>query len=72
MATNGVGWGAFFLLARLTLRQRHTAVAAGDVIEDALYEDDADVNSAGDVGQKLVEEIVEGVEAIAGYDADAG
>src|SRR3979490_2786202 len=31
------------------------AVGAGDVVKDALHEDDADVNAAGDVGKKFVE-----------------
>ncbi len=56
----------FFALDCLRPRD---AVAAGDVVEDALHEDDADVNVAGDVGEELVEEIVDGVEGVAGEDA---
>ena len=48
------------------------AVAAGDVIEDALHEDDADVDAAGDVGEELVDEVVDGVEGVAGEDAGDG
>src|SRR5260370_3230603 len=47
-------------------------VAAGDVIEDALDDDDSDVNAAGDVGEELVDEIVDGVEGVAGEDAGNG
>jgi hypothetical protein len=48
------------------------AVGAGDVVKDALHEDDADVNAAGDIGQELAEEIVDGVEGIAGEDTGDG
>lgn len=48
------------------------AVAAGDVVEDSLDKDDADVNAAGDVGKKFGEEIVGGVEGVAGEDAGDG
>ena len=47
-------------------------VAAGDVIEDALHDDDSDVNAAGDVGEELVDEIVDGVEGVAGEDSGDG
>ncbi len=47
-------------------------VAGGDVVEDALHEDDTDVDAAGDIGQELVHEIVDGVEGVAGEDAFDG
>src|ERR1700754_224112 len=47
-------------------------VAAGDVIEDALHDDDSDMNVAGNVGQELVDEIVDGVEGVAGEDTGDG
>ncbi len=34
------------------LRDSADAVGAGDVVKDALDEDDADVNAAGDVGEE--------------------
>ena len=65
MATTGAGLGG---LLGPGLRPAG-AVGAGNVVEDALHEDDSDVNAAGDVGKKLVEEIVDRVEPVAGQDA---
>jgi hypothetical protein len=62
------GWMERAFALRLVLRLQD-ALAAGDVVEDALHEDDAYVNAAGHVGEELVEEIIDGVEAIAGEDA---
>jgi len=47
-------------------------VVAGDVIQNALYDDDADVDAAGKVGEKLVEEAIDGVQSVAGEDAGCG
>jgi len=47
-------------------------VAAGDVIENALNDDDAYVDAAGNVGEKLIEETVDGVQSVAGEDAGEG
>src|SRR6266478_2455886 len=47
-------------------------VASGDVIEDELHDDDSDVNAAVDFGEKLVDEIVDGIEGVAGEDAGDG
>ena len=63
-----MGRGFESLAGRFPRRQ----LLAGDVVEDPLHEDDADVNAAGDVGQELGEEIVDGVEGIAGEDAVGG
>ena len=54
------------------LLRRPAAVDAGNVIEDALHEDDSDVDAAGNVVQELVEEIVGGVQGIASKDAGDG
>src|SRR6266853_6489407 len=58
-------------MGRGFLRPRD-AVAAGDVIEDSLHDDDSDVNVAGVVGEKLVDETVDGIEGVAGEDAGDG
>src|SRR5260370_42347398 len=63
------GWDEVWTLP--ASRPRHT-VAAGDVVEDALHDDDSDVNVAGDVGEELVDETVDRVEGIAGEDAGDG
>src|SRR5271155_5750801 len=61
-----------FSLRWLSLWQSDGAVAASDIVEDALDKDDADVNAAGDVGQELVKEIVDRIEGIAREDSGDG
>src|SRR3981081_3273329 len=63
------GW--YEVLPGRRLRPRNV-VAAGDVIEDALNDDDSDVNVAGDVGEKLIDEAVDGIEGVTGEDAGEG
>src|SRR5690349_13796210 len=48
---------------------RQAALSGGDVIEDLLNEDDADVNAFGDVGKELVDDVVYGIQSQAGCDA---
>jgi hypothetical protein len=52
----------------LFLWDGHSVVAAGDVVQDSLDEDDADMDAAGDVGEVLGEQIVDGVESVTGED----
>ena len=47
-------------------------VDTGDVVDDALHEDDADMNMAGYVWKKLVEEVVYRIECIASKDTGDG
>src|SRR6202789_526931 len=57
---------------RLFLLEGNSVGTAGDIVQDALNEDDADVNVAGDVWEELVEEIVGRVGGVAGNDANDG
>jgi len=50
----------------------HAIGAAGKIVQDSLDEDDANVDVAGDVREEFVEQIVDGVERIAGKDAGDG
>jgi hypothetical protein len=57
---------------RFSLWDRNGAATTGDVVKDALDDDDADVDAAGDIGEELAEEVVDGVEGVAGQDASRG
>jgi len=59
---DGAGFSCLFLL------EGHSVVAAGDVVQDSLDEDDAYMDAAGDVGKELGEQIVDGVESVTGED----
>src|SRR3954471_19388384 len=44
----------------------------GDVVENLLHEDDADVDAFGYVGKELIDDVVDGIEGEAGCDALGG
>ena len=47
-----------------------TSLGTGNLVEDTLNDDDADVNAAGDVRKELGDEVADGVEGVASEDAD--
>src|ERR1700722_18508849 len=65
MAKGECGWGDVFGL--VLLRGPATGVA-GDIIKDALHEDDADVDALGDVGGETDGDALDGSDAV-GLDA---
>src|ERR1700712_4926966 len=64
------GWDEAFVSPGLL--RRPAAVDACDVVKNTLHKDDSHINAAGNVRQELVEEIVGGVESVAGKDASNG
>ena len=55
-------------MENMSLRSNPTT-PAGDIVQDSLNEDDANVDVAGDVREKFVEQIVHWVESVARRDA---
>ena len=58
-------------MENMSLRSNTTG-PAGDIVQDSLNEDDANVNVAGHVRKEFIEQIVDGVESVARRDAGNG